>query len=216
MTDHVTVLVVDDELPICKFVRDVLLSAGYAVLTASNGEDALRIFREQSGRIGCVMTDYQMPGMNGRQLAEHLLRLQPGLQVIFISGAELDLAGYPVLKKPLTSAQVSESVRNLLAAIPPHVQTSVRQSKSAVEQERRLRGAHTTRHDRRGGNPLTRREEELLVLIAGGYSTREAAHQLGITFKTAACHRAHIYNKLDVHGIAGLLRYAVRNGMIAV
>ena len=62
---------------------------------------------------------------------------------------------------------------------------------------------------------ITRREVEVLALIARGHSTKQVAFELGITVKTAACHRYHIMEKLGVHETAGLVRYAIRSGLVA-
>ena len=64
--------------------------------------------------------------------------------------------------------------------------------------------------------PLTSRERQVLALIAEGHSTKEVAAKLGITFKTAACHRYRMMDKLDLHATASLVRYAIRNGYIRV
>jgi len=61
---------------------------------------------------------------------------------------------------------------------------------------------------------LTPREIQVLKLIATGLSTKQIAHQLGIAFKTAACHRSHIMWKLDIHDVANLTKYAIRGGYL--
>jgi DNA-binding CsgD family transcriptional regulator len=61
---------------------------------------------------------------------------------------------------------------------------------------------------------LTPREIEVLKLIATGFSTKQIARSLDITFKTAACHRYRIMDKLGIHEIANLTRYAIRNGYV--
>jgi PAS domain S-box-containing protein len=61
---------------------------------------------------------------------------------------------------------------------------------------------------------LTERERQVLVLIAGGKSTKEAAAQLGISYKTADSHRSRILEKLGVHETASMVRYAIRAGLI--
>jgi DNA-binding NarL/FixJ family response regulator len=61
---------------------------------------------------------------------------------------------------------------------------------------------------------LTRREVDVLTLIAQGYTSRSAAQSLGIAFKTVVCHRMRIQQKLDIHDTANLTRYAIRNGMV--
>jgi DNA-binding CsgD family transcriptional regulator len=70
--------------------------------------------------------------------------------------------------------------------------------------------------NRANGAPekLTKREIEVLKLIATGLSTKEIAHSLGVSFKTAAFHRSRIMAKLDVHEIANLTRYAIRTGLV--
>ncbi len=73
-------------------------------------------------------------------------------------------------------------------------------------------------HARRVAEPtsidLTPREREVLRLIADGHSTKELAHKLGITFRTAASHRSNIMQKLDVHRSASLVRHAIRLRLI--
>jgi len=63
---------------------------------------------------------------------------------------------------------------------------------------------------------LTPREIEVLKLIAAGLSTKRIAESLGISFKTASCHRSRLMDKLGIHEIAGLTRYAIQNGYIGV
>ncbi|HTS65898.1 MAG TPA: LuxR C-terminal-related transcriptional regulator [Candidatus Acidoferrales bacterium] len=62
---------------------------------------------------------------------------------------------------------------------------------------------------------LTRRELEVLKRIAEGQSTKQLAGTLGITFKTASCHRQRLMQKLDIHDAATLVRYAIRRGLVA-
>lgn len=61
---------------------------------------------------------------------------------------------------------------------------------------------------------LSPREREILGMVADGKSTRQIAAELGIAFKTAACHRANLMAKLDVHDTATLVRRAIRSGLI--
>ncbi|MCL5746422.1 MAG: LuxR C-terminal-related transcriptional regulator [Acidobacteria bacterium] len=66
-----------------------------------------------------------------------------------------------------------------------------------------------------GLDSLTRREEEVLRLVAEGKSTKQIAGALGISFKTAVSHRSRIMQKLDIHETATLVRFAIRHGVIA-
>ena len=65
-----------------------------------------------------------------------------------------------------------------------------------------------------GADPLTARERQVLQLVAEGMSTKEVAAFLNVSFKTAESHRTRIMSKLDIHGTAGLVRYAIRQGII--
>ncbi len=80
--------------------------------------------------------------------------------------------------------------------------------------ERRNRGFTPDRESVRLVFALTERERQVLVLIAGGKSTKEAAAQLGISYKTADSHRSRILEKLGVHETASMVRYAIRAGLI--
>lgn len=63
--------------------------------------------------------------------------------------------------------------------------------------------------------PLTKRELEVLALMANGLTTKAIGTQLGVTFKTAACHRGRILNKLGVESTVSAVRWAIRQGLIA-
>ena len=81
-------------------------------------------------------------------------------------------------------------------------------------EERRTRMFTPDRESVRLVFALTERERQVLVLIAGGKSTKEAAAQLGISYKTADSHRSRILEKLGVHETASMVRYAIRAGLI--
>lgn len=69
-------------------------------------------------------------------------------------------------------------------------------------------------HAHRGDNRLTPRQREILHLIARGYATREIAVQLHVSVKTVESHRAQLMQRLNIHDVAGLTRFAIRNGMV--
>ena len=117
-----TVLVVEDEEIVRELVCDVLTQQGYAVICAANGADALQMAEQHSGRIDLLVTDVVMPQMNGHELAERLTALQPGLNVLFVSGySEDDIGEHGVLdttiellEKPFTPQSLSRKVREIL------------------------------------------------------------------------------------------------------
>jgi len=76
-------------------------------------------------------------------------------------------------------------------------------------------GLDQIQHEETGGfEGLTGRERQVLVLVSDGCSTKEVAARLGITFKTAACHRSRIMAKFGVHNSVGLVRIAIRKGLV--
>lgn len=126
-----TVLLVEDEEPVRRFTAYSLRDAGYEVLEARNGMDALRLLREQpEHHIDIIVTDVIMPKMSGMELAAHLKQLQPKTQILFMSGYTgdtLDNTGLPqsgvtLLEKPFTAAQLTQKIRQLLGSNPSRKQ----------------------------------------------------------------------------------------------
>ena len=118
-----TVLVVDDEEMVRRLAARILLGEGYRVLEADGGEGAVRLLQRTASRINGVLTDVAMPGLNGRQLGETILRCWPDIRVLYMSGfpvarmvdeGALDPAS-PFIQKPFTSEQLTRRMRQLLA-----------------------------------------------------------------------------------------------------
>ena len=118
-----TVLVVDDEPTDLEMLHDTLASAGYAVITAANGRDAIAAVERSGGHIDLVVTDVAMAPMNGCELAHRLTTADPGIRVIFVSGYSGALAykfeDQPVtftafLQKPFEPKQLLSMVEQVL------------------------------------------------------------------------------------------------------
>jgi signal transduction histidine kinase/ActR/RegA family two-component response regulator len=125
-----TILVVEDEAAMLEVTRRLLEDGGYTVLTASGGEEALRIAAGHPGEIHLLLTDVVMPGMLGREVAARVTELRPGIGVLYMSGYAQavigpmgDLsAGHTILDKPFTEAALFERVAEALSrasAEPP-------------------------------------------------------------------------------------------------
>jgi len=120
-----TLLVVEDEPAVRHLARGVLKNLGYEVLSASNGQDALRVVREHQGQpIRVVITDVIMPLMGGKVMADWLQATYPDLKILFTSGYTDDAlaqqgvseAEVNFMPKPYTPASLAARVRNLLDA----------------------------------------------------------------------------------------------------
>jgi len=117
-----TILLVEDEPSVRTLVRDELRKLGYRVVEAKNGVDACLLATQQAGSFQLLLTDVVMPGMGGRELAQHLSVIKPDLRTLFISGYMDDIgimAGQEegmssFLQKPFTPEVLAREVRNLL------------------------------------------------------------------------------------------------------
>ncbi len=124
-----TILLVEDEEAVRSMLRHVLVEAGYSVLDASAGQEALRLAEQTKGPIDLLITDVVMPGMGGGALMERLAGVRPGVKVLFISGYLDDAvvrqgvsrAEIAFLQKPFTMAALTARVRELLEPLktPP-------------------------------------------------------------------------------------------------
>jgi two-component system, cell cycle sensor histidine kinase and response regulator CckA len=115
-----TVLLVEDESAVRSLARAVLSRAGYQVLEAENGRDALRVWKEHRDRIQLVLTDVSMPLMGGRELARQIHVQAAGFPVLYMSGytdeigPEDDAEGFPLLPKPFTPQALLAHVATVL------------------------------------------------------------------------------------------------------
>ncbi len=111
-----TVLVVDDEALMRKLVRTILERAGISVLDAASGAEACTLFAAARERVGLVLTDIVMPGMDGIALAGRLHSLDPAMPILFMTGytARIEGAPGPVLPKPFSSSLLMQAVRRML------------------------------------------------------------------------------------------------------
>jgi CheY-like chemotaxis protein len=119
-----TVLLVEDELVIRSLVRNVLVTSGYAVIEAEDGERALEIFKTRAAEIDMIITDVVLPGAGGRDIVEAMSALRPGLPVLFMSGYTREVIdshgalnpGLAFLQKPFSPDLLLSKVRELLDA----------------------------------------------------------------------------------------------------
>ncbi len=110
------VLVVDDDSRVRSYVRAVLEKAGFAILEAKDGRDALDLMRALHLSPDVVVTDIHMPRMNGLELAKVLSAEIPALPLIFISGEET--ACTPLVQKPFSPQDLLDAVHQMLQPVP--------------------------------------------------------------------------------------------------
>ena len=117
-----TVLVVEDEAVLLDINTTMLRDLGYKVLAAGTPAEAIQLAVEHAGRIDLLMTDVVLPEMNGRELERHIIKTNPGIGVLFMSGYTANVishhgvldAGVHFIQKPFTLKDVAHKVRNTL------------------------------------------------------------------------------------------------------
>ncbi len=213
MTDKITVLLVDDH---------AILRAGLKALLdtyddievigeAADGEEAIRLARERKPDV--IVMDVMMPGMNGLTALRYILEENPEARVLMLTQygnkayvlplLEAGAAGY-VLKQAADTdfvkgiRAVYEGNSYLYPPIAKLVLEALTSGEDATAPERQL----------------TPREREILILIARGYTNNEIAKMLYISPKTVDVHRTRMMNKLNLHNVAEIVRYAVRQRLV--
>jgi len=132
--DQETLLVVDDEKPVLEMIKLALEHEGYRVLTADTPNMAIRLAEEHAGEIQLLMTDVMMPEMNGKELAQRLRSLYPGLSCLLMSGYAATIIahkgtlddGMYFIQKPFSIKELADSVRKMLdrRLNRPHLQSN--------------------------------------------------------------------------------------------
>jgi CheY-like chemotaxis protein len=117
-----TILVVEDEGRVRQLAQRILQLAGYTVLTAGNGGEALRLLGRYDGPVHLILTDMVMPGMTGKDLVARIGDIAPRMKILFTSGYTGDAVrhdglldqGAPFIGKPYTAAELTRKVREVL------------------------------------------------------------------------------------------------------
>jgi DNA-binding NarL/FixJ family response regulator len=206
----IRVLLADDHPIVLQSVKVLLERGGFAVVgEAGDGRQAVRLATEIHPDVAVL--DLGMPLLNGIDAAREISQISPGTKTVLLTMHSEDpyvlgalragVSGY-VLKNQ-ASEDLIQAIRQVTRG---SIYLSPGVSRAGIEAHRGETGLPA--------DPLSPREREVLQLIVEGKSTKQVAEILGISVKTAESHRMHIMSKLDIHEIAGLVRYAIRRGLI--
>ena len=204
------VLLADDHEIVRQGIRGLLEKAGHEVVgEAANGREALKLARTLSPDIAIL--DISMPLLNGLDAAHEIRRVAPETKTILLTmytdkGYVLQALRAGARGYVLKTQAAEDLIRAIREISRGEVYLSPGVAMSVVDAV--LHGPDT------GADPLTPRERQVLQLIAEGNTTKAIARLLSISFKTAESHRNRLMKKLDIHDVAGLVRYAVRRGLL--
>ena len=125
--DQTVILIAEDDVIVQNVARIVLESAGYFILTADHGEDALYISRKYPGPVHLLLSDVKMPRMNGIELRQRILEERPSTKVLLMSGETQEATHGPFLRKPFSPDLLRSKVAELIhTTVLSHGETKLR------------------------------------------------------------------------------------------
>jgi two-component system response regulator NreC len=207
-----TIVLADDHSVVRQGIRMMLERESFQILgEGSDGVEAVRLVEKHQPDV--ALLDLSMPVMNGITAIGEIRKVSPRTKVILLTmytdEHHILQALHAGVKGCVTKTQ---AVEHLIVAIREVCNGGVYLSPSvsgAVVQ------AYLTKSDVHY-DPLTDRERQVLQLVAEGNTTKQIALLLGVSPKTAETHRVKVMDKLDIHSTAGLVRYAIRRGLVQV
>jgi len=212
----ITVMIADDHPIVRDGIKSIVEREAHnikIIAEVSNGKEVLKIAKENPADIYII--DISMPILNGIETTERLLGLEPNSKVIILSihdsrifvekALKSGARGY-ILKEDATETiiQAIKDIHNGKYYLSPGV------SKYIVHG---FLGKLSRHRKHKEIVCLTKREREIIQLIAEGFTNKDIARKLNISLNTAHVHRNNIMQKLDIHKQADLIRYAIKEGI---
>jgi two-component system response regulator NreC len=204
------ILLADDHVIVREGFRALLEREGLEVVAeAADGHEAVRLAGDLLPDVAVL--DFAMPLLNGIDAAREIRRRSPGTRTVLLTvhtedhyvleALQAGINGYVVKTQAVADlVQAIREIRRNALYLSPTISRAIVEAyfdKAAPP-----------------GDVLSSRERQVLQLVAEGKTTKEIAAVLGVSIKTADSHRAHIMQKLDIHDTAGLVRFAIRRGLI--
>lgn len=218
------ILIADDHEVARRGIRALLEShAGWEVCAeAKDGRDAVELAASTKPHI--VLLDIGMPNLNGLEAARQISSASPDVAILILTMHDSDSMVRDVLRAGARGFLLkSDAGRDLVAAVEA---LQLRRTFFTRRVSQMVLDGFLDRENRDGsssevtddlsGESLTSREREVIQLLAEGRTSKEVAVTLNLSVKTAETHRTNLMRKLDLHSVADLTRYAVRNGIVQV
>lgn len=214
MSSRISVLLADDHGLVRAGIRALLDNIGNVDVVAETGDGrhVLRLVKEHEPRL--VLLDIAMPSLNGLEAAARIHRDFPDTAVVMLSmhaneeyvlqALRAGASGY--LVKDAATAELEIAIRSVING-KTYLSPSI--SKTLIDEYLGNSAKARSPLER-----LTARQREILQLVAEGRTTRQIAELLSVSVKTVETHRAQLMDRLEIRDIPGLVRYAIRTGLI--
>lgn len=210
------VLIADDHDIVHRGLTFMLTTKAFNVKVIGHAKDGMEAVKMCDAlKPDIIVMDIGMPKLNGIEAAKQILKKNSYTRVIMLSmyddddtvmrALETGVSGY-VLKNEIAKEIIEavQAVANRGSYLSPGVSSKVLKSMKSKKDKRKSKF-----------DTLTKKERHVLQLIAEGYSTKEIANLLEVSFHTAKTHRNHIMKKLEMHSTADLTRYALGKNLTA-
>ncbi|MFN2515257.1 MAG: response regulator [Pyrinomonadaceae bacterium] len=213
---RIRVIVADDHTLVRAGIRALLEKADEIEVAgeAGDGYEALALIRQQTPDL--VLLDMVMPGVGGLEVLERIKQDFPLIRVIILGVHETQeyairafqrgAAGY--IPKKAASGELVEAIKKVMRG-EEYVSTE-------ISGKTGLNYGSGAAQDVNSSKELTPRQRDVLKMIADGLSTKQIAKVMNISAKTVETHRALLMDRLDIHDVAGLVRYAIKIGLIEI
>lgn len=211
------ILIADDHEIARQGIRSLLEDhAGWEVCAeARDGREAVTFANELNPDV--LLLDIGMPNLNGLDAARQILTTNPGARILILTVHDSEQVVREVLATGARGFLLkSDAGRDLIAAVEAlqNRRTFFTPKIAQMMLDGYLRPSEES--DTSGQCVLTPREREVIQLVAEGRTTKEIASTLSLSVKTAETHRTNLMRKLDLHSVADLTLYAVRNGIVQI
>lgn len=211
----VRVLLADDHTLVRAGLRKLLETSPDYVVVGEAGDGLALLELAQQLQPGLVLMDIAMPGLNGIEATARLVKSFPGIKVLILSMHQSEEYVRQALRHGaaaylLKDAAPLELDLALSAVMRGETYLSPAVSKGVVHDY-----VQRLRDEEQPAAALSPRQREVLQLVAEGHSTKEIARRLDLSVKTVDTHRSQLMKQLDIHEVAGLVRYALRVGLVS-
>jgi DNA-binding NarL/FixJ family response regulator len=216
MIKRIGVLLADDHTVVRQGLRALIQSEQdiEVIGEAENGRQAVALARKTPPDV--VVMDVAMPLLNGLEATRQILKALPSTKVLVLTSYGDDECVQQLMQAGASGYLIKQTAANdLLKAIREVQRGNAFFSPSIAKRLRdQCREALTSGQVPKKTSELTTREAEVLQLIAEGFSNKQIAGELNISIKTVEKHRQQVMNKLNIHDVAGLTRFAISKGMV--